>query len=211
MDTAGPVIGVALLVGDEVRCRTERIQRGAEARLAPWLEALCQEAGIGLGDLDGIGVAAGPGAFTGLRVGLATAAGLALACGVPLWQGNSLESRALRVGEGRVLSMLDARKERVYAAAWEDGQPLGEPGDVSPLEAVGRVRAPFIATGEGAVVYERVIHEAGGTVWPDAEHPAVDSLARLTAQAIGRGEGTTPLNVQPVYLRAPDAQRRVHE
>lgn len=206
IDTAGPVIGVALAVDGEVSARTERVTRGAEARLVPWATALCEEAGFRLSELDGIAVATGPGAFTGLRVGLATAVGLAQAIGCPVWQGDSLESRARAVGGDRVLSMLDARKQRVYAASYEAGARVAGPADIPPDEALGWMQAPFVATGEGALVYASMVREAGGELAPQADDPCVHVLARLGSQGLARGEGSDPLAVRPVYLRAPDAR-----
>lgn len=209
IDTAGPVVGVALAVDEAVAVRTERVQRGAEARLIPWAQALGAEAGIALTALDGVAVAVGPGAFTGIRVGLATAVGLSLGLGIPLWGGSSLRSRAARIeGDLPVLSLLDARKARVYAALFRGGDEIAGPGDVDPAEAVAWAQGPFVAIGEGALVYREAIEAAGGTVADDAEHPGVDALARLAIAGLGRGEGRDPGEVRPVYLREPDATPR---
>ncbi len=208
IDTCGPVLGVALRLGGEVRVRTERVVRGSETRLVPWARALCAEAGIGLGDLTGIAVAQGPGAFTGLRVGLATASGLALGLGIPLWGGSSLDSRARRVeaaGHG-VLALLDARKGRVYARWFPATGAPGAPGDLPPEEALAACEGAFLATGEGALVYRDRVEAAGGRVVADADHPAVDVLAAMGEEAMARGEGRDPVEVRPLYLRAPDAR-----
>lgn len=208
LDTTGPVIGVALRVGEETRSFTERITRGGETRLVPWARELVAEAGIALADLDGVAVAAGPGAFTGLRVGLATAAGIALAAGIPVWAGSSLESRAWpHRGGTPVLSMLDARKGRVYAALFDaDGSVRSGPGDVAPSVAVGWGTSPFRATGEGALVYRNAVEAAGGVVVEDADDPCVHALAALGAQGLAAGEGVLPEQVRPVYLRDADAK-----
>ncbi len=206
IDTAGPVVGVALLAGDLVRARTARVRRGADALLLPWAEELVAEAGISLRQLDGIGVAHGPGAFTGLRVGLATAVGLALAIDRPLWGVSSLEARAARVPEAvELLTMLDARKGRVYAAARTCSGPRG-PGDIPPEEALSWMTSPFVATGEGAIVFRELVEAAGGQLSADPGHPGVDALARLAQQAIAAGLGAPAASVTPVYLRAPDAK-----
>lgn len=206
-DTCGPVLGVALLVGntpgDDLMLRTERISRGAEAKLIPWALELLAEAGIGIADLKGVAAAVGPGAFTGIRVGLATAAGLAMARGVPFVGVGSLETRAVRVG-GTVLSVLDARKSRVYAALYDDLVELRPAADVSLSEALSWVSGPFVATGEGAVVFADAIQAAGGSVAPEADHPAVEVLACIAAMRILAGEGIDPVLAAPVYLRAPD-------
>lgn len=184
IDTCGPVIGVATAQG----VRTERIQRGGERRLVPWVLEL-------LGDArpDAIGVAVGPGAFTGLRVGLATAQGLAHAYDVPLYGWSSLRTRAEHANADA--AWLDARKGRVYAARGPGFQEL----DVDPQQAV--FAGTF--TGEGALVYRELIEAAGGTVLPDADDPGLPAMVRRTAGALEAG--LDPGVVAPVYVRAPDA------
>ncbi|MBN2798751.1 MAG: tRNA (adenosine(37)-N6)-threonylcarbamoyltransferase complex dimerization subunit type 1 TsaB [Deltaproteobacteria bacterium] len=208
IDTTGPVIGVALLAEGRVLARSERVRKGAEALLIPWLQALCQQAEVPLASLDGVAVSHGPGAFTGLRVGLATAAGLAQGLGVPLWSTSSLDSRARRVrGEGQVLALIDARKGKAYAALYAaDGALLRGPADLPPVEAIGWASAPFVATGEGAALWRELVEGAGGVVADDAADPAVDALALMGEVAIAAGLGREPHAVTPVYLREPDAK-----
>jgi tRNA threonylcarbamoyladenosine biosynthesis protein TsaB len=194
IDTAGPVIGVAV-PGAE---RTERVSREAEARLIPWAIELTG----GLEHVRAIAVGVGPGAFTGIRVGLATAQGLAHALGVPLYGFSSLRSRG--EGAGAHVALLDARKSRVYAAwARSDWQP----SDVTPEVAFAGAPAGFLATGEGALVFAEQVHAAGGTVLAGADDPGVRRLVELGAQALEAGPGD-PLGVGPMYVRAPDAVRR---
>jgi tRNA threonylcarbamoyladenosine biosynthesis protein TsaB len=207
IDTAGPVVGVSLWDGARAELRTQRVSKGSDALLLPWAEDLCRAAGIALRELDGVAVARGPGTFTGIRVGLATAVGLAMSVGCPLVPLSSLQTRQARGGEGALLTMLDARKRRVYALGrGADGEPCGGPGDVHPAEALAWMTGPFRAVGEGAVVYESLVVEAGGTLVDEADHPAVDCLARLGAEALARGEGVAAETAVPVYLRPPDAR-----
>ncbi|HHO52262.1 MAG TPA: tRNA (adenosine(37)-N6)-threonylcarbamoyltransferase complex dimerization subunit type 1 TsaB, partial [Deltaproteobacteria bacterium] len=162
-DTSSPVLGVGLSGGGGALVRTERVVRGSERRLLPLATELLDEAGLGVHQLDGIAVAAGPGAFTGLRVGLATACGLAQALELPVWPAMSLWPRAIRAGlGGALLVMLDARKSRVYAAGWQDDVLLHPPQDVAPEVAIGWFEGSFRATGEGALVYSARVVEAGG-------------------------------------------------
>jgi len=204
-DTAGPVVGVALWTPDGVEERVERIRRGAETRLVPWAQELLDERDLSRSDIRMVAVSHGPGAFTGIRVGLAAAAGVAEGLGVPLWGRSSLDSRAARAGrDGEVLAMLDARKGRVYAALYRDGRLVEGPGDVAPEVALSWPSGSFVATGEGAVVYADRIE--GGSLTDDPEHPAVGVLASLAAVGLRNGEGADPATVVPVYLRAPDAK-----
>jgi tRNA threonylcarbamoyladenosine biosynthesis protein TsaB len=210
-DTAGPVVGVALLSGDVIRTRTERSVRGAESRLVPWMLALLEEAGHELSELDGIAVANGPGAFTGLRVGLATAIGIAISSDKLLYPCSSLRSRAERarqVNGGAVLATLDARKLRVYAALYDpNGELTCSPGDVPPEVAASWASPGTLVTGEGALAYRDAFEAAGLMVDPLAEEVAVGSLARLAAAALGSDGWVDPAEVAPVYLRPPDAQK----
>ncbi len=184
IDTAGPVIGVAVRSGDATFARTARIDRGSDRVIVPWIEELCAAARITVQEVGGVAVAVGPGRFTGIRVGIATATGLAQALGVHVWPGPSLHHRALRVDAPRVLALLDARKGRVYAAAYDEGRLVSGPADVPLDEARRWLRAPFVTT--------------------DPDSPAVDILARLGAEGLARGEGVAATDVVPVYLRDAD-------
>ncbi|MEZ4320203.1 MAG: tRNA (adenosine(37)-N6)-threonylcarbamoyltransferase complex dimerization subunit type 1 TsaB [Myxococcota bacterium] len=194
LDTCGPVLGVAC---DE-RTRTERVTRGGETRLIPWALEL---AGGSLAGITAIAVAVGPGAFTGLRVGIATGQGLAEALGVPLFGFGSLESRARAAG--CELALLDARKGRVYAGWARDGFA---PADIAPEAAVAGAAPGFRATGEGALVYRAIVEAAGGVVVEHADQPGVAGLVLLAREALASGRSGDPAQVHPVYVRAPDAK-----
>ena len=193
IDTCGPVLGVAV----DDRVRTERVTRGGETRLVPWILEL---AGGSLAQVEAVAVAVGPGAFTGLRVGLATGQGLAESLGVPLFGYSSLASRAHRARCD--VALLDARKGRVYVGwAVEDFLPR----DLDPGEALRPGRAGFVATGEGALVYRDQIEAVGGHVAEEADHPGVDSLVDFARLSLAQGATGDPASVLPVYVRAPDA------
>jgi tRNA threonylcarbamoyladenosine biosynthesis protein TsaB len=207
IDTAGPVIGVALGDGVEALSRTERVARGSETRIVPWVLALCAEAGWRISDLDGIAVARGPGAFTGIRVGLATAMGLALAAGLPVWGAMSLEPRARRWTGQPVLSMLDARKGRVYAAYYAcDGSLVAGPADIEPHAVLAWPLSPqTLATGEGALLLQEALARRGLSLAPSPDDPAVETLAGMGQSAFAGGLGGDIEAMAPLYLREPDA------
>lgn len=207
VDTAAPVLGVAVWADGRVASRSARVVRGGEALLAPWIAEVCAEVGAIPSDLDGVVVSTGPGAFTGLRVGVATASGLAVALGVPVLAVGSLEARARASGLGApVLAWLDARKGRAYAAAFDErGRVLHEPADVAPEVAVGWMAPGFVAVGEGALVWREHVIAAGGTVAADADAPPVRSMATWGAEQLAAGVGGDAGALAPRYVRAPDA------
>jgi tRNA threonylcarbamoyladenosine biosynthesis protein TsaB len=200
VDTAGPVIGLALLQGAQVRSWSARVVRGADALLTPALAELLQ----GVDHLDAVAVSVGPGAFTSLRVGVATALGVAVARGCPMVAVGSLEARAAMVGAPRVLALLDGRKGRAYAALFEHGERVGGLLDLPPEQAC-RVSSPFVATGEGALVFSEQVLAAGGSVHPQAGDTPAEALARLASRRLDQAISPQALRLR--YVRAPDAKK----
>lgn len=204
LDTAGPRIGVALYHRGDVFERVADGGRGTERQLVGLVAELAGEVGVVRSAIDAVVVSVGPGAFTGLRVGIATAGGLAQALDRPVVPIGSLEPRAHQAGlGGPLLVMLDARKQRVYAAAWHDTSQVRPPADVAPDVALSWMASAFRATGAGARAYEAAVGVAAGTIVADPTHPGVGHLARLGAERIS--DGIEPTALAPRYLREPDA------
>lgn len=211
IDTAAPVIGAALWLGDHAGPTWQlRAVRGADVALLPAVQALLADLeGRGL-RLDRVAVTVGPGAFTGLRVGVATALGLAVARGLPVVPIDALAVRAAMAGgpetptpETPVLALLDARKGKVYAGLFsltgDVPAPL-QPAMDLPLDEV-LPAGPFLAVGEGAVPYAAQIQAAGGVVHPEADASAAPAVARLGARLPALDAGAVALR----YLRDADA------
>lgn len=202
IDSASPVIGVAAYVGVEpVWQASVRQLQGADAWLGPALEAGLDA----LGGLDRVAVVVGPGTFTGLRVGVASAVGLGLARNVPVLPLSSLALRAwLCPDSPDVLVVLDARKDRVYAGlfGWENQAPLLSRAewDCAPAELCAL--PPAVVVGEGALRYRALLEEAG--------HRVVDQPDRSAVGLVGpwlRAQTARPLHeISLHYLRAPDAK-----
>ncbi len=205
IDTAGPVIGAALAGPDgPVASWSLRVVRGADAALLPAVAQLLEDLDPDGPALAAVAVTVGPGTFTGLRVGVATALGVAVARGLPVVPLSSLLVRAALVDdEPSVLALLDARKGRVYAGHFvvQGGQPrpLSAEQD-APLDAV-LPAGDFVAVGEGAAVMaERIIAAGGRVVDAPARSPAVAAaLLARSRPALDAGE------VALRYLRPPDA------
>lgn len=206
-DTAGPVIGVAACRDGAMAERSLRVARGAEAAIPALLAEVLDEVALGVDEIQLVVVADGPGAFTGLRVGVAAATGLATALGVPVVTVGSLVGRALAEGAGDrvVLALLDARKGRLYAQAWAaDGSLLFGPVDHAASEVLAHVAPPFVATGEGALVARVAVERAGGVVSDQAAAPGVVALLREGVRKFAAGEGRDAVDVVPTYVREPD-------
>jgi len=216
IDTAGPVICVAAVEvsqGEGGRSRTRlcaswaaRLERGAEARLVPAIESA-----LGGAVPSAIAVVTGPGAFTGIRVGVATALGLAQAYGVTVVPLSALQVRAgLAPGHPCVLSLLDARKGRFYAGCFDTTHAspvlLGSEGDL-PIEAT-LPEQPFVAVGEGAEVSRAFLESHGGRVVPGADRGTAEVAGFLGAQGWLDGRAFPPASIVVRYLRPADAQPR---
>jgi tRNA threonylcarbamoyladenosine biosynthesis protein TsaB len=162
---------------------------------------LCQElverAGIAHDELDGVIGGIGPGSFTGVRIGLATARGLALALGVPAAGASTLG--ALRAGAGDdAIACIDARRGEIFA---ESGEIEGAAR--SPESLVGLARRGQLVVGDGACRYREVFEDAGLRVPDDADPRHLPAARLLAARAVADGL-RTPL--EPRYLRRPDAE-----
>ena len=158
-----------------------------------------QAAGDRFGDLDRIGVTVGPGSFTGLRVGLAFAKGLAIALGAPCVGVGVLEALAATAGEpGRVLAAIDAKREQLYLQTFEDGRAISEPAAVLLVDAARFATDPGAIVGSGAPLMASAA--PGARILPLAapDPVAVARLAQMADPALAPP--------RPVYLRAPDAR-----
>lgn len=198
IDTCLNACSAAVVDADRVLVRrTEVMARGHQERLAPLVAEVMAEAGIGFDALDRIGVTVGPGSFTGLRVGLAFAKGLAAALDIPAVGIGTLEALAQPYG-GVVIAVLDAKRGQVYLQGFADGRAVTAP-DVLPLEtAAARVAElqPQLLIGTGAELLSQIVHTATINT---ADHLDSLAVARLAATR-------SPTPPRPLYLRAPDAR-----
>ncbi len=203
IDTAGPVIGAAVVGEGTPRVWSARAGRGSDAVLTPAIAELI----AGAAHLQAVAVTVGPGAFTGLRVGVASALGVAMARGLPVLAVSSLEVRAMLVSEPVVLALLDARKKRFYGQVFDTRGltpvALNAPQDAPLTELFPS--SGFVAVGEGVETQKMEIEAAGGVVGP-SESPA-EQLGRL---ALTRLEmAVEPAEIALRYLRNADAVPQV--
>jgi tRNA threonylcarbamoyladenosine biosynthesis protein TsaB len=218
IETATEACSIAVLVDGAVIERFEIAPRRHTELALPWAEALLAEAGIAKAQLDAIAVGRGPGAFTGVRLAIALAQGIALALDRPLLPVSTLAALAAGLplplaregrGEGdRILAAIDARMGEIYIASFQrDGDGLAATSDeiviapdaYIPPDGMGwhGVGTGFSAS-DGALV--ACLQGRLATVDATALPHAAD-VARLGALAFARGEAIAPERIEPAYLR----------
>jgi tRNA threonylcarbamoyladenosine biosynthesis protein TsaB len=185
-DTATDVATSALVDGEEVV--GERTSRAVT--LLEDVDALLRQAGMQTRDVEALAVGIGPGSFTGVRIGLATARGLGLALGIPAAGVSTLD--ALAAGAPGAVPVIDARRREVFVP----GRVLA-PADLD-------VEPGRLCVGSGAVRYRDVLEAAGAEIPPDSDDRHLPR-ARFHA-ALARGFRPVE-EVEPLYLRLPDADR----
>lgn len=218
LDTATWSCSVALVRDDEVLAmRAERVA----SNHAGTLPRLVDETFIAAGERpthgDAIAVTIGPGSFTGLRIGLSFAKGLAFAGGLRLVGVPTLDAMAVAapVGTGRLCVALDARKREIYAALYErDGDRLvrlGEPRAVAASELAATIGGPCTFVGDAVAVYgdvfRRALGDAAVFLAPAPDASTAVAVARLAAARLARDpEGDDLASLAPTYVRPPEAE-----
>ncbi|MET8173067.1 tRNA (adenosine(37)-N6)-threonylcarbamoyltransferase complex dimerization subunit type 1 TsaB [Streptomyces clavifer] len=203
VDTATPAVTVALHDGTSVVAETGQVDARRHGELLlPAVDRVLAEAGVKLDAVTGVVVGVGPGPYTGLRVGLVTAATFGSALSVPvhgLCTLDGLAYAARRGGlEGPFAVATDARRKEVYWARYEDGETSGEPAVDRPADIAEQL-AGLPVVGAGALLYPEAFPDPRGP-----EHVSAGALASLAAERLAAGAALLP--PQPLYLRRPDAQ-----
>jgi tRNA threonylcarbamoyladenosine biosynthesis protein TsaB len=189
---------------------------GHATRLLPLAVELLERAGIGWEAVDRIAVGVGPGTFTGLRIGIATARALARARAIPLVGVSTLQSLALGPpgAAGSVLAVIDARRGEAFVAAWRAGEAAAPAGALLRERVVAPealpallddLPLPILAVGNGALAFRAVLERSGASVPDD-----VSELHRVTAinhcRLARHLRAEAPEQVAPHYMRLPDAE-----
>lgn len=191
--------------GQVVARRFAEMARGQSEVLVPMVAEVMAEAGLGFDALDLVAATVGPGAFTGIRIGLSTARALALAAGKPLAGIATPEAVAAAVPEaeraGRtVLVVLDSRREELWVQAFSDALvPRGEIRALTPLEVAALELGPVVLAGDACDLVAPLMPGAALASSPGA--PDAGRVAELAARHWPAGTALPP---EPLYLRAAD-------
>lgn len=197
-DTSGPYCVAALLAGDRVvACHHEEMKKGQAERLMPMLSEVLADAGVDWGALDAIGVGVGPGNFTGIRISVSAARGLAMSLGIPALGVSAFEAMALGA-EGVVIAAVDMPRDQVCARVMHhegDGPVIGAP---SSLELEVPSGAEPICIGAAADVLASRF--AGRIAEPS--FPAIEAIARIAGARMNDENLPRPA---PLYVRPAGA------
>ena len=214
IDTSGPVCGVAVMEDGKVLCEyTAQNKNTHSTNLLPMTEAALCSAGKTIREMDAVAAVTGPGSFTGVRIGVATAKGLAHGTGIPCIPVDALDALSASAGgfDGVICPIQDARAGQVYGAAFRDGKRLtgNAPMKLEEyLEKITPLGERFLFLGDGVPVHREKITEILGE---QAEF-APPHLTYLRPSAAGwiamrSGKKTDYLNLQATYLRPPNARK----
>ena len=215
VDTTSDRGSIALVEDRAVRAETSLVAgpgHGHAEQLLPAIERLLSENGRQLRDVDGYAVATGPGSFTGLRVGISSVQGLAVAlprpcCGVSALDALARHGRA----HGRpIAAMIDAFRDEVFAARYtSDGAPIEGPLLLTPLAFLERVPPGAAYLGSGVDRYADAVagHDAGALL---ACPPPLlaGSVGLVAEERLASGQGVGPESLRPLYVRDAGIWRR---
>ena len=221
MDSSGLVASVAIVEDEALVAEyTTNYKKTHSQTLLPMLDELRNMTELDLDTIDAIAIASGPGSFTGLRIGSATAKGLGLALGKPLVEVPTLEGLAWNLwgSERIVCPLMDARRNQVYAAAYEflpegEGFALNtviprKPVDIGDLLAeltlLGR---SVVFLGDGVPVYREAIREKCALAPAGSNRQRAASIASLGAVYYRQGKIVTAAEHRPEYLRKSQAEQ----
>jgi tRNA threonylcarbamoyladenosine biosynthesis protein TsaB len=208
--TPGTAVGLRLAEGTVLEAYDDPRpgeRPGHATRLLPLADGLLAQAGLEWRELERIAVGVGPGTFTGLRIGVATARGLAQSLGVELVGVSTLRalaSGALQGAEREVLAVIDARRGEVFVGGYASGRELVAPRVLAPSALAPLLTsADCLAVGDGAVRYRTSLEGLGIEILEDSSPLHRVSGACICELALGASPSE---GVLPDYLRRPDAE-----
>ena len=218
IETSTPVCSVAIACGDRVLVEyTLELGTHHSERLQPMIELALREANLSVGDLDGVAVAAGPGSFTGLRIGMGMGKGLCRGANLRLACISTLAGMAFGAGAAGLplCPMLDARRGDVYAGVYDlvAGMPVSRIPDRADALSnwITHLPRPVMVVGDGAWAYRDVIEDAMGreAYFANAAlgRPTAGAIALLGQARCEQGKSDDIDMAEPFYLRQTQAER----
>ncbi|MDI9276001.1 tRNA (adenosine(37)-N6)-threonylcarbamoyltransferase complex dimerization subunit type 1 TsaB [Pantoea sp. EABMAA-21] len=222
LDTATEACSAALLNQQQIDARFEIAPRDHTQRILPLVQELLQAQQLDLTALDVLAFGRGPGSFTGVRIGIGIAQGLALGANLPMIGVSSLATMAQGAwrltGANRVLAAIDARMGEVYWAEYQrdangewqgaDSEAVLKPEDVQAR--IGQLSGEWATVGTGWAAYPHLLSSTGATLMTtEVTLPAAEDMLPLALSAWQRGESVAVENAEPVYLRNEVAWKKL--
>ncbi|NIG18176.1 tRNA (adenosine(37)-N6)-threonylcarbamoyltransferase complex dimerization subunit type 1 TsaB [Pantoea sp. Al-1710] len=222
LDTATEACSAALLNQQQIDARFEIAPRDHTQRILPLVQELLQLQQLDLTALDVLAFGRGPGSFTGVRIGIGIAQGLALGANLPMIGVSSLATMAQGAwrlsGANRVLAAIDARMGEVYWAEYQrdangewqgaDSEAVLKPEDVQAR--IAQLSGEWATVGTGWAAYPHLLSSTGATlVTTEVTLPAAEDMLPLALSAWQRGESVAVENAEPVYLRNEVAWKKL--
>jgi tRNA threonylcarbamoyladenosine biosynthesis protein TsaB len=211
LDAATEACSVALLNDGKILARSLESGKSTAARIVRMVEELLAEGQVSLAMLDGIASSIGPGAFTGVRITVAVAQGLAFGANLSVVPVSTLEALALQVlpaADAQALACLDARMGEVYWGCFAADAAVGViavcPPQVGPPGSVAvEPGSRYVGVGRGFSAYPQIARIPGVTISPAQAMALPDAreIARLGALRLAAGGGLDPADLKPLYLR----------
>jgi len=215
IDTSGPVCGVAVWADGRIRYEAAAINKLTHSEsLMPMLDEALARAGVDKKELTHLAVTVGPGSFTGVRIGVTAVKALSHALNIPCIAVGALEATAQGVdaADEIICPIQDARVMQVYGAAFKNGERLMDDCVLKLdeyLEKISAFDGKFLFTGDGVLTYRQKIAEKLGerVRFASAQCAYLHPAAVACAAAVHADEAVDYLTLQPLYLRAPQAER----
>lgn len=221
LDTATPCSSVAITTGTrdsgQVLASLDLTGNVSHSRrLLGSISWLMESIGLQWPDIDAVAVSLGPGSFTGLRIGMATAKGLAAAANKQMFGISTLDGLASKcVTDNLVCSMLDARKKEIYTAFYRRNnqglsERVSEVAVISPQDLMEKINEPTVLVGDGAVVYKTQFQERLGSMVTfvpcNLNVPQASALGLLAGESYLEGDCLEIGAAVPIYIRSSDAE-----
>lgn len=199
-----------MLDGKIVASRYQNTGLTHSQTLLPMIEGVLKDAGITIDNVDRIAVTVGPGSFTGIKIAVATAKGLAHKNNTPCAPVSSLLALAYGVSfDGTVCAVEDARRSMLYNANFRTGRRLCEDRQISVRDLLDDTEGPLLFCGDGMEIAMRAATDAGRTAFtasPDRALIRAESVAMICAE-MQENALVSPEKLEPCYLRLPQAER----
>jgi tRNA threonylcarbamoyladenosine biosynthesis protein TsaB len=203
IDTATFVAGIAVVDDDTVLAEARGVASSRSADVLVTIDDVCKRANTAPLALDAVAIGAGPGSFTGLRIGMATAKGIAFAAQAPLWAVSSLAALAWDARVPLVCAVLDARRSEIFAGLYRDGTLLGDERVLAPADLVAWVASitnePVQYAGDAIDVFPAL----AALPWLPPRTPSGIAIARLALAGARVDILTSGI---PTYIRPSEAE-----